>query len=102
MNDQGGKVWPKIFPTKLQASIIEQLLEKEDEFFTISQMARNLGASSSAISSRIDQISELGLIQILPAKRAKIFKLNANSKIVEILKEAWKKLKEAETVVEKT
>lgn len=88
-----GRIFSNIFETKLQALIIEQLLEHNDEFFTISQMARNLGVSSSAVSSRLPKINDLGLIQVLPAKRAKIFKLNEDSQLAKILKNSYKKLK---------
>lgn len=90
------RVFSKLFETKLQAQIIEHLLEHDSSFYTISQMARVLGVSSSAVSSRIKKIKKLGLIQILPAKRAKIFKLNENAKITKILKHAYKKLKKIE------
>lgn len=93
--NKNDKILPKIFPTKLQAMILEELLEREDEFFTVSQMARELDVSSSAVSSRISKIYKIGLIQMLPAKRAKIFKLNSESEAVKHLMKFYKKLKES-------
>lgn len=95
------KILPKIFPTKLQAMILEELLERGNEFFTVSQMARELDVSSSAVSSRISKINEIGLIQILPAKRAKIFKLNSESEVVKHLMEFYNKLKESDLSLKK-
>lgn len=90
--DEYEAIFPKLFPTQLQALIIEELLQSEGEFFTVSQMARTLDVSSSAVSSRISKIKELGIIQILPAKRAKIFRLDEDSEVVKILKEMYKQL----------
>lgn len=90
------RIFPKLFETKLQAQIIEHLLEHDSSFYTISQMARNLGVSSSAVSSRLEKIQKLGLIQILPAKRAKIFKLNESTELTKILKHTYNKLKKIE------
>ena len=85
----------RVFRTPTQVRIIEELLKKPDEYFTLSRMAKTIGASPSAISQRIDELLELDLIKFVPgSEKTKIFRLNRDSPITKALIELYHKLKE--------
>lgn len=83
-----------IFRTPIQVRIIEELLKRPNEYFTISRMAKLIDSSASAISSRISVLSELGIIKFIPgSEKAKIFYLNKDSEVTRILIEFYIKLR---------
>jgi len=86
-----------IFRTPTQVRIIEELLKRPNEYFTISRMAKLIDSSPSAISSRIGALSELGIIRFIPgSEKARIFYLNKNSEVTKILIEFYMKLRKIE------
>ncbi len=86
-----------IFRTPTQVRIIEELLKRPNEYFTISRMAKLIDSSPSAISSRISILSDLGIIKFIPgSEKARIFYLNKNSEVTKILIEFYMKLRKIE------
>ena len=89
----------QLFRTPTQVRIIEELLKNPNEYFTISKMAKLINASPSAVSSKIERLSKLGIVKIVgPGEKAKIFRLNPKSPIVKALIEFVKTL---ENITEK-
>lgn len=82
-----------LFRTPIQVKIIEELLKRSSEYFTISRMAKIINASPSAVSSRVEALKELGIVRFIPgSEKAKIFSLNKGSRITKILMEFYAKL----------
>jgi len=82
-----------IFRTPLQVRIIEELLNRPNEYFTVSRMAKLLNASPSAVSSRVENLKKIGILKFISgSEKAKIFSLNKNHPVSRILADFYKKL----------
>jgi len=76
----------ELFRTPTQVKIIEELLKRPMEYFTISRMAKIIDASPSAVSAKVISLEKLGLIRFVGgSEKAKIFYLNRDSQLVKIL-----------------
>ncbi len=83
-----------LFRTPTQVKIIEELLKRPNEYFTMSRMAKLIKSSPSAVSSRIDTLHRLGIIKFIPgSEKARIFYLNKNSEITSILMDFYMRLR---------
>lgn len=72
----------KLFETPLQVKIIEKLLEKPSEYYTISKMARVVGASPAAVAKRIERLEKFKLVKMIEgAGKTKIFKFNEENEL---------------------
>lgn len=88
-----------LFRTPTQVRIIEELLKRQNEYFTISRMAKLINSSPSAVSTRIDKLSKIGLIKFIPgSEKARIFCLNKESEVTKALMEFYTKLKKIEMI----
>ena len=83
----------QIFRTPTQVRIIEELLKRPNDYFTVSKMAKIINASPSAVSLRVERLGKLGIVRFVgSSEKAKIFKLNTDSPIVKALLEFAEKL----------
>ena len=89
----------QIFRTPTQVRIIEELLKRPNDYFTVSKMAKIINASPSAVSSRVENLGKLGIVRFVgSSEKAKIFRLNTDHPIVKALIEFVNKL----NAIEKT
>jgi len=83
----------EIFRTPVQVKIIEELLKRQNEYFTISRMAKIIDASPSAVASRVDSLIKIGIVKVISgSEKAKIFTINKENPIVKNLINFYLKL----------
>ncbi|MCD6491118.1 MAG: hypothetical protein ACP6IQ_00045 [Candidatus Njordarchaeia archaeon] len=83
----------QIFRTPTQVKIIEELLKRPDEYFTLSRMSKIVQASPSAVSTKLMELKKLNIIHFMKSsEKAKIFRLNKENRVVRLLLEFYKEL----------
>lgn len=83
----------EIFATHLQVRLIRIFLENPSKLYSCTKLARVLGSSPSAIISRLRQLKQLGLIKVIQISRVKLYKLNIDSPLANLLLDFYRKLK---------
>ncbi|MBO3797293.1 MAG: helix-turn-helix domain-containing protein [Thermoproteota archaeon] len=88
----------EVFASRVQARVLEELLNAPHTIFTQVELARRVGCSSSSVDRALKNLLRLGLIRIERLSANKIVALNLNSRVVSLLIQFNRDVKKAETV----
>lgn len=88
----------EIFRSQTVARILEVLLSRPDEFFTLSRLAKETGLSISTLSSNMRHLEKLGIVRHVGSSNAKVklYRLNHDSPLTQALLEFYRRLSRLE------
>ncbi len=75
----------EVFASRVQARVLEELLNAPHTIFTQVELARRAGCSSSSVDRALRNLHRLGLIRIERLSANKIVALNLNSRVASLL-----------------
>lgn len=83
----------ELFKNQTISRLLECFLENPESYFTLSQLAQVSGTSVSTVIERIRELEKFGIVKKIITRKIKLYKLNAQSKLAQILLEFYSKLK---------
>ncbi len=83
----------ELFATNLQVRILKLFLEHPSKLYSCALLARVLNSSPSAVIYRLRHLLKLGIIKVISISRMKLYKLDTENKIAQILLDFYTKLK---------
>ncbi|MEM3466138.1 MAG: helix-turn-helix domain-containing protein [Thermoproteota archaeon] len=86
----------EVFASRVQARVLEELLNAPHTIFTQVELARRAGCSSSSVDRALKNLLRLGLIRIERLSANKIVALNLNSRVVSLLIQFNRDVKKAD------
>ncbi len=86
----------EVFASRVQARVLEELLNAPHTIFTQVELARRAGCSSSSVDRALKNLMRLGLIRIERLSANKIVALNLNSRVVSLLIQFNRDVKKAD------
>ncbi|MBO3753507.1 MAG: MarR family transcriptional regulator [Candidatus Brockarchaeota archaeon] len=86
----------EVFASRVQARVLEELLNAPHTIFTQVELARRAGCSSSSVDRALRNLLRLGLIRIERLSANKIVALNLNSRVVSLLIQFNRDVKKAD------
>ena len=75
----------EVFASRVQARVLEELLNSPHMIFTQVELARRAGCSSSSVDRALKNLLRLGIIKTERLSASKIVALNLNSRVVNLL-----------------
>jgi len=75
----------EIFASKVQARVLEELLNAPNTIFTQIELARRAGCSSSSVDRALNKLEKLEIVRMEKLSVNKIIALNFNNRIVGLL-----------------
>jgi DNA-binding MarR family transcriptional regulator len=86
----------EVFASRVQARVLEELLNSPHTIFTQVELARRAGCSSSSVDRALRNLVRLGLIRTERLSANKIVALNLNSRVVSLLIQFNRDVKKAD------
>ena len=86
----------EVFASRVQARVLEELLNSPHTIFTQVELARRAGCSSSSVDRALKNLMRLGLIRTERLSVNKIVALNLNSRVVSLLIQFNRDVKKAD------
>ena len=85
-----------IFASRVQARVLEELLNAPNTIFTQIELARRAGCSSSSVDRSLNRLEKLGIVRMEKLSVNKIVALNFNNKVVSLLIQFNRDVKKAD------
>lgn len=86
----------EVFASRVQARVLEELLNAPHTIFTQVELARRAGCSSSSVDRALEDLLRLGLIKTERLSANKLVALNLNSRVVKLLIQLNRDVKKAD------
>ena len=83
----------ELFATNLQVRILKLFLEHPNKLFSCTLLAKILNSSPSAVIYRLRHLLQLGVIKVIGIDRMKLYRLDIENEVVQILLDFYRKLK---------
>ncbi|MBO3799695.1 MAG: MarR family transcriptional regulator [Candidatus Brockarchaeota archaeon] len=85
-----------IFASRVQARVLEELLDAPNTIFTQIELSRRAGCSSSSVDRALKKLCRLGIVRMDKLSVNKIVALNFNNRVVSLLIQFNKDVKKAD------